>query len=110
MIEKISTMCVVGDMSVAVAAWSCALEVSPTFVDGERWAQFDVAGARIALAGTDRSAERAGVLAKVADLDMVHRRLSEIGLTPTAIEAGPHERRFTVPMPGDASLTLYAAL
>ena len=39
----------------AAKVWAALLGVAPTFVDGDRWAQFDVNGKRIALAGTDRA-------------------------------------------------------
>lgn len=110
MVEKLATVLPVEDMQAAVAAWSALLGAQPTFVDGDRWAQFDVAGSRLALAGTDRTADTAGVMVKVADLDAVHARLTDAGFAPGAIEIGPHERRFAVSMPGGWAATLYQPL
>lgn len=110
MVEKLATVLPVDDMAAGVAAWSALLGVAPTFVDGDRWAQFDVAGSRLALAGVDRASDAAGVMIKVADLDGVHVRLAEAGFAPQAIETGPHERRFAVTMPGGWAATLYQPL
>lgn len=110
MIEKMATVLPVEDMPAAVAAWSALLGAAPTFVDGDRWAQFDVAGSRLALAGTDRTADAAGLMVKVADLAAVHGQLAAAGFAPGAIETGPHERRFAVVMPGGWAATLYQPL
>lgn len=110
MVEKLATVLPVKDMEAAVGAWSALLGAQPTFVDGDRWAQFDVAGSRLALAGADRSTDAAGVMVKVADLDAVYARLTEAGFAPASIETGPHERRFAVTMPGGWAATLYQPL
>lgn len=110
MVEKLATVLPVEDMQAAVAAWSALLGAQPTFVDGDRWAQFDVAGSRLALAGTDRTSNAAGVMVKVADLDGVHAKLTEAGFAPGSVETGPHERRFAVTMPGGWTATLYQPL
>jgi len=110
MVEKIATVLPVEDLQAGVEAWSVLLGAKPTFVDGDRWAQFDVAGSRLALAGADRTADTAGVMVKVADLAGIHARLAEAGFAPGAIENGPHERRFAVAMPGGWVATLYQPL
>ncbi|MGX6449517.1 VOC family protein [Patulibacter sp. S7RM1-6] len=99
----------VDDLEEAVAFWTAALGVEPTFVDGDRWAQFDVGASRVALAGRDRTADVAGVLVKVEDLDATRAELVARGLEVTAIEAGPHERRCTATAPGGWVTTFYAA-
>lgn len=108
MIEKLVTMLPVDDLRGAVDAWASALGVEPTFVDGDRWAQFDLAGGRIALAGSDRVGANAGVMAKVNDLDAEHARLAAAGLAPAAIGQGPHERRFVVEMPDGGLIVFYS--
>src|SRR5438046_1520942 len=55
----------VDDVAAAAEVWAALLGVAPTFVDGQRWAQFDVAGKRIVLAGADRVSDRAGLMIKV---------------------------------------------
>ena len=54
-IEGVATVLPVDDVAAAAEIWAALLGVAPTFVDGDRWAQFDVAGRRIALAGTGRA-------------------------------------------------------
>jgi catechol 2,3-dioxygenase-like lactoylglutathione lyase family enzyme len=108
MIEKLTTMLPVADLAAAVDAWSSVLGAEPTFVDGDRWAQFDLAGTRLALAGTDRVGFGAGIMAKVVDLDSEHARLCTAGLAPAPIERGPHERRFAVEMPGGGFAIYYS--
>lgn len=110
MVEKLATVLPVEDMQAAVAAWSALLGAPPTFVDGDRWAQFDVAGSRLALAGADRTSDRAGVMVKVVDLEAAHGQLAQAGFAPDAVETGPHERRFAVAMPGGWAATLYQPL
>lgn len=107
--EKIATMLPVDDVAAAVAAWTQVLGTPPTFVDGDRWAQFDVNGSRLALAGKDRIGAGAGIMAKVADLEERRDRLTAAGLAPGGIEQGPHERRFSVEMPGGGLAVFYSA-
>jgi hypothetical protein len=109
-IDKLTTVLPVEDLPTAVTEWTAALGIAPTFVDGLRWAQFDLGGTRLALAGSDRVSDRAGVMAKVADLSAERMRLEERGLKPGPIEAGPHERRMEVSMPSGAVLLLYEPL
>ena len=99
----------VDDLAEGVAFWTAALGAEPTFVDGDRWAQFDVGPHRLALAGRDRTADTAGVLVKVDDLDATRADLLDRGLDVTAIEQGPHERRCTATAPGGWVVTFYAA-
>ncbi|MDG2114912.1 MAG: bleomycin resistance protein, partial [Actinomycetota bacterium] len=92
--ERISPVVPVEDMDTAVTAWSLVLGVEPTFVDGDRWAQYDVGGSRLALAGTDRASDEAGVMIKVDDIDASHQAYSEGGLMVGPISEGAHEVRF----------------
>lgn len=106
--EKLSTVIPVDALEEAVGWWSGVLGVEPTFVDGDRWAQFDLGGTRLSLAGSDRADDRPGVLVKVDDLDATRTALVAAGHVVGAIEAGPHERRCTVEGGDGVSVTLYA--
>src|ERR1700687_1450178 len=99
-IENIATVLPVPDLGAAVEVWSALLGVGATFVDGQRWAQFDIAGRRLALAGTDRVGDAAGVMIKVDDLAEAARRVAALGLEAGEIRQGPHEERFTAIGPG----------
>lgn len=107
-IENVATVLPVDDVAAAAKAWAALLGASPTFVDGDRWAQFDVAGRRIALAGTDRVSNLPGVMLKVGDLDAARARAMDQGLTVGPIETGPHERRCLVESPGGWPVVLYS--
>jgi hypothetical protein len=108
--ERLSVVLPVNDLASAVAGWTALLGVEPTFIDGARWAQFDVAGGRLSLAGTDRFADITGVMVKVPDVDAVRRTLSALGLTVGEVEHGPHETRCVVTGPGGVPVALYSAL
>jgi hypothetical protein len=98
----------VDNLKAAVAAWSALLGVAPTLVDGDGWAQFDVAGKRIALAGTDRASDKAGVMIKVGDLTAARETAVAQGLAAGPIQEGAHELRCTVSGPGGWPIVLYA--
>ena len=57
-VQSIATVLPVDDVAAAARAFAALLGAAPTFVDGDRWAQFDVAGRRVALAGTDRVSDK----------------------------------------------------
>jgi len=107
-IEGVATVLPVDDVVAASAAWAALLGVAPTFIDGDRWAQFDVAGRRIALAGTDRASNLPGVMLKVTDIEAARAHAAGQGLTAGPIEEGPHERRCLVEGPGGWPVMLYA--
>lgn len=107
-IERISPVIPVDDMAGAVAAWTAALGVKPTFVDGDRWAQFDVGATRIALAGTDRATDDTGLMIKVADAAAARDHYAAAGLSVGELSEGAHEDRFE--LEGlDAPVTIYAS-
>jgi hypothetical protein len=110
MVEKLSMVLPVPDLAAAVAVWKEVLGVEPTFVDGDRWAQFDHAGARLALAGTDRLADEPGVMVKVKDLDAACERLREAGCTVGEPSTGAHERRASATGPGGWPIIVYSPL
>lgn len=107
-IESVATVLPVDDVPAAAGIWAALLGVAPSFVDGERWAQFDIAGRRIALAGTDRASNLPGVMLKVADLDAARARAAAQGLTVGPIQLGPHETRCLVEAPGGWPVILYS--
>jgi hypothetical protein len=109
-VQKIATVIPVDDLAEAVGRWKALLGAEPTFVDGHRWAQFDVAGARIALAGTDRTSSSTGLMLKVSDLEAARAAAEALGLAVGSPEEGPHEVRALVEGPGGVPLTLYAPL
>ncbi|MHB8530082.1 MAG: VOC family protein [Caulobacteraceae bacterium] len=107
-IQNISPVLPVDDLAASVEAWAALLGVRPRFVDGERWAQFEAGGCRLALAGADRDAGTAGVMVKVDDLAAARERATKLGLTIGPDRQGPHETRFTLTAPGGWPVTFYA--
>ncbi len=108
-IQGVTPVLPVEDVAEAARVWARLLGAPPTFVDGDRWAQFDVAGRRIALAGTDRVSDRAGVMIKVADLAAARAAALAAGLAVTEPSEGGHEIRCVVTAPGGWPVVLYAA-
>ena len=106
--EKLSSVVPVDDLPAAVSWWTHVLGVEATFVDGDRWAQFDLGATRLSLAGTDRSDDRAGILVKVTDVEASRAELAGSGMEVGAIERGPHELRCVIEGPGGVSVTLYS--
>jgi hypothetical protein len=107
-VEGVATMLPVDDVAAAAKAWEALLGVAPTFVDGDRWAQFDVGGRRIALAGADKISDKAGVMLKVGDVASARAAAVAAGLEASALQEGPHELRCVVAAPG-GPVVLYAA-
>ncbi len=91
----LSTVVPVADLPMAVATWTALLGVEPTFVDGVRWAQFDVGGGRLALSG-EGVPDLPGVMVKVDDLEDACRRARAEGLEVGEVTEGAHERRCVV--------------
>jgi hypothetical protein len=106
--KSVATVLPVPDLEQGVAFWRAALGVEPTFVDGDRWAQFDLDGRRIALAGSDRSSDQAGVMLKVDDLEAAAAELAEHGVELGPAEEGPHELRRSGKSPGGWSIVVYS--
>jgi len=107
-IQGVTPVLPVDDIKAAVAVWSGLLGVQPTFVDGEAWAQFDVAGKRIALAGADRVSDMAGLMIKVGDLEAAREAAIRQGLETGPVQEGGHELRCTITAPGGWPVVLYA--
>ncbi|MCP2288511.1 hypothetical protein [Nocardia amikacinitolerans] len=92
-IERIGTILPTDDLSATVALLSALFGGPPTFVDGDRWAQFDVGPARVMVAGKDREGDAAALSVKVADLDAAVAALRGAGVALADPVTGPHERR-----------------
>src|SRR5689334_11411502 len=97
----------VAAMAGAVDFVGAVLGIEPTFVDGERWAQFDLNGARLALASGSESSGSAQVMVKVADLAAVTKRLADGGWDVAGPVTGPHEVRATVTGPDGWTVVVY---
>jgi hypothetical protein len=109
-VEKLSFVLPVDDLDGAVAFWKDLLGVDPTFVDGDRWAQFDHAGSRLALAGKDRASDSPGVMLKVSGLEALCDALRGGDSSVSEIVTGAHERRSVVTEPGGSPVVLYEPL
>ncbi len=107
-VHNLSPVLPVDDLHAAVLTWAALLGVQPKFVDGDRWALFEADGRRLALAGTDRDSDLAGVMVKVDDLIAARGRAEAAGLAVGAVREGPHETRFTLTAPGGWPVTFYA--
>ena len=108
-ILNLSPVLPVDDIAAAVADWSSLLGAPPKFVDGQRWAVFELGGRRLALAGSDRDTDTAGVMVKVDDLAAARDRATRLGLPVGPDREGPHETRFTLTAPGGWPVTFYAS-
>ena len=93
---SVSSVIPVTNMTAAVECWEQLLGLPPTFVDGDRWAQFDVGGTRASLAGTDRTTKIAGLMVKTEHLETLRESLKESGLSVSELVDGIHETRFSV--------------
>lgn len=98
----------VEDLAAAVAHWEAVLGGPPTFVDGTRWAQFDLGGRRLALAGTDRITDLPALMLKAPDLDAAREFLAQLGATLDPVEVGPHESRFLARGAGPMDIVVYS--
>ena len=109
-VERVSFVLPVADMTKAVELWSALLGIEPTFVDGARWAQFDLDGSRIGLAGTDRETDRAAPMVKVTNLAAAADVLRAREYSVAEVTVGPHERRVVATSPDNEPLILYTSL
>ncbi|MEU4445286.1 hypothetical protein AB0K14_21740 [Actinosynnema sp. NPDC050801] len=108
--ERIAPVVPTDDLAGAVERWSALLGVAPTFVDGDRWAQFDVAGGRLALSGADRVHDGPAMLVKVPDLEEARVRAQALGFQVGEISTGPHERRCVAVGPDGYAAILHSPL
>lgn len=96
----------VASIALAVDEWSRLLGMKATFIDGDRWAQFDPPSGRIALASAEEAPYGSGAMVKVADLREARTACQAAGLSAGPIEQGKHEKRFTV-LAGGIALVFY---
>ncbi len=80
-----------------------ALVGVPTVHDGDRWAQFDIGGTRVMLAGTDRDEQTPFLAIKVDNLDETLDMLRTKGFAVADPHTGPHERRAVIRPAGETS-------
>jgi hypothetical protein len=106
-VEKLSFVLPVPELDAAVAFWKETLGIEPTFVEGNRWAQFDHQGVRVALAGTDRATDAPAVMLKVTGLETACEAIRAAGGSVSEIEVGGHERRSVASGPGGWPVILY---
>lgn len=109
-VEKLSFVLPADDLNAAVAFWKELLGMEPTFVDGDRWAQFDHGGVRLALGGTDRLSDSPAVMLKISGLDAARDTLRASGYAVSEITTGAHERRCVAMGPGGSPAVLYEPL
>lgn len=93
-VRSMTTVLPVETIADAVRSWGSLLGVAPAFVDGERWAQFNIGGSKLALAGPGQGIRRAGLMVRVDDLEASRTEIAGAGLDVSAIQTGPHERFF----------------
>jgi len=97
--EGITPVVPVDDLAAAAAFWKSILGVEPTFVDGDRWAQFDLGSRRLALSGSDRLTDEPSIMVKVGNLDQAIAQVGAAGGTAGKVEEGPHELRVLATTP-----------
>jgi len=106
--DSIAMVLPVSNLGSVARLFEQLLGIAPTFVDGEKWAQFDPPGGRLCLAGTDRTFVSAGLMIKVTDLTAARQQAERLGLTTGPIENGVHESRFVANGPDAWPLIFYA--
>lgn len=93
-----------------VDALTRILGLAPTFVDGERWAQFDVAGRRFCLATPQELGHDSALMVKVEDLHAARAALAAMGFAVgEPIDHGAHELRAGLTIAGAPPIILYSA-
>jgi predicted enzyme related to lactoylglutathione lyase len=100
----------VADVGAAVAFYANTFGLAPMFVDGQRFAQLDAGGTRLALAGPteDITDGSAAASFKVSDVEESLQRLIKAGgevVRPP--EHGPHEVRAVARDPWGNLLVVY---
>lgn len=103
--EKISTLLRTDDIRTSVAFWKDILGVEPTFVDGDRWAQFDVGSTRLSL-GSPAEAPTSAVSVKMLDLTPALARLAAAGIAFETVE-GTHETQVRLVDDDENAIVLY---
>ena len=111
-LEKSAIVIPVDDMDLAVEIWGQLLGVPPTFVDGDKWSQFDAGVGRVCLAGTDRNWSSTAGMFKTqrGRLEEAAQTLERLGFSSSAVEHGEHERRCVLTGGSDVTVVLYESL
>ncbi|WP_406229603.1 VOC family protein [Nocardia sp. NBC_01009] len=111
-VERLGTIFPADNLTAAIDLLTAVFGTKATFVDSDRWAQFDIGPARVMLAGTDREGDTPSLSAKVDDLDATLARLRAAGFAAADPVTGPHERRTSVrPTPDSPwAIVLYEPL
>jgi catechol 2,3-dioxygenase-like lactoylglutathione lyase family enzyme len=104
--EKLSVVVPADRIEESVRFWSHILG-APTFVDGQRWAQFDVGGTRLAVGAGGEKPAVTTVLVKVSNLDAAVSKLAEDGIELDEIDEGAHKRRVAAQGPSGELVVLY---
>ena len=105
MAELRSLLIPTDDFASTLAFFKDFLKLPPKFVDGERYAEFDLNGLKLGLlAGEERIVDATALGVRV---DNVEAALASLDLDAPVLE-GPHERRAVVKMPGGAALVVYS--
>ncbi|MHB8465374.1 MAG: VOC family protein [Acidimicrobiales bacterium] len=104
--EKVSVVVPADRFEQSVLFWSRILG-TPTLVDGQRWAQFDVGGTRLALGADTERPRVTTVLVKVSNLDVAIAQLHDHGIELAGTEEGEHERRVAAQGPAGEAVVLY---
>jgi len=106
-VEGLTAVLPASDLAQAVRTWSAILGTRPSFVDGDRWAQFDVGGRRLALAGADRVVDVPAIMLRVRDLAAAREEAVGAGLDAGEVQEGPHELRCVLAGPDGVPIVLY---
>ncbi|WP_433723713.1 VOC family protein [Nocardia sp. CA-129566] len=94
-VERLGTIFPADNLTAAIDLLTAVLGTTATFVDGDRWAQFDIGPTRVMLAGADER-DIPSLAVKVGDLDATLARLRAVGFPADEPVTGPHERRTSV--------------
>jgi hypothetical protein len=86
------------------------LGAEPSFVDRDRWAQFDYGGQRVALAGKDKLTKVPSLMIKVNDVAQARLLAIARGMSVGEVQTGLHELHCTVAGPGGWPIVFYAPL
>lgn len=110
-VKRVSAVVGTGSLGPSVKFWTAVLGAAPTFVDGDRWAQFDVAGSRLSVgAGPERPTAPVAVMVAVDDLDSFCAAASAAGLSIGEVLVGAHEKRVALMGPSGEEVIAYQAI
>lgn len=108
-VESLSVSVPTDAMGESLAFWSVLLGPA-TFVDGGRWAQYDVGAHRLSLAGGDQRPDRLSILVRVTNLERALEEAQTAGIKYSEVATGPHERSSELVGPTDERVVVYETL